>query len=159
MTALRQANYFSTIVFKTSIAIRVNLQFCPSLRSIVMAIKFSWHSSMGIKIARIICKSYANLSGNLWLHYRSNPLKPFHRNIPLNPIMYIMFMLAGTYHENSSRGSPVSTKATTFPLVTNDRHCSFRILLYLFQLFFHRFLHHTYLKEESPFVRTRSHHW
>ena len=68
---------------------------------------------MGIKIARIICKSYANLSGNLWLHYRSNPLKPFHRNIPLNPVMYIMFMLAGTYHENSSKGSPVSTKATT----------------------------------------------
>lgn len=91
---------------------------------------------MGIKIARIICKSYANLSGNLWLHYRSNPLKPFHRNIPLNPIMYIMFMLAGTYHENSSRGSPVSTKATTFPLVTNDRHCSFRILLYCFSCSF-----------------------
>ena len=52
---------------------------------------------MGIKIARIICKFYANLSGNLWLHYRSNPLKPFHRNIPLNPVIYIMFMLAGTW--------------------------------------------------------------
>ena len=61
--------------------------------------------------------------------YRSNPLKPFHRNIPLNPVIYIMFMLAGTYHGNSSRGSPVFTEATTFPLVTNDRHCSFRILL------------------------------
>ena len=30
-------NYFSTIVFKTAIAIRVNLQFCPFLSSIVMA--------------------------------------------------------------------------------------------------------------------------
>ena len=62
---------------------------------------------MGIKIARIICKSYANLSGNLWLHIGVilQTLSLIVIIIPRNPVMYIMFMLAGTYHE-----SPMKTR-------------------------------------------------